>query len=143
MREPTFLIRTALALDSRHGYGIITDVETMTAGRVRLRAGVLYFALDRLRLDGLVRVDREDVVESRLRRYYRLTPRGEQRWVGEGARFHYNTAAVDYLDPDDARRSAGPPDWDAAPTGRTNTSPSRADRTATLAHAPQRRMAGA
>ena len=33
-------------------------------GRVRLRAGTLYTALDRLRADGLVAVDGEEVVEG-------------------------------------------------------------------------------
>lgn len=45
---------------------------------MRLRAGTLYAALDRPRLDGLIGVDREEVVEGRLRRYYRLTPEGSR-----------------------------------------------------------------
>src|SRR6187549_1469734 len=79
MREPTFLVLTALATTPQHGYAVIEDVATMTGGRVRLRAGTLYAALDRLRGDGLIEVDREEVVQSRLRRYYRLTGVGEQR----------------------------------------------------------------
>ncbi len=47
---------------------------------MRLRAGTLYSAQDRLRLDGLVRVDREEVVEGRLRRYYQLTAEGATNW---------------------------------------------------------------
>ena len=77
MQEATFLILTALADGSQHGYGIIAEVQEISGGRVRLRAGTLYTALDRLRADGLIGVDREEIVESRLRRYYRLTP-GEQ-----------------------------------------------------------------
>ncbi len=53
---------------------------------MRLRAGTLYSALDRLRLDGLIRVDREEIVESRLRRYYRLTPEGSKQLGTEAAR---------------------------------------------------------
>jgi DNA-binding PadR family transcriptional regulator len=74
-QEATFLILTALADGSQHGYGIITDVQQISGGRVRLRPGTLYTALDRLRADGLIGVDREEVVDGRLRRYYRLTPR--------------------------------------------------------------------
>jgi len=37
LREPTFLILTALAQGPQHGYGIMTDVERMSDGRVRLR----------------------------------------------------------------------------------------------------------
>ncbi|HTX28080.1 MAG TPA: helix-turn-helix transcriptional regulator [Streptosporangiaceae bacterium] len=51
MQEATFLILTALADGSQHGYGIITDVQQISGGRVRLRAGTLYTALDRLRAE--------------------------------------------------------------------------------------------
>ncbi|WP_438866084.1 PadR family transcriptional regulator [Paractinoplanes brasiliensis] len=86
MNEPTFLILTALAGEPLHGYAVIEDVERMTGGRVRLRAGTLYAALDRLRREGLVEPDREEVVQSRLRRYYRLTGAGEQSLEAETAR---------------------------------------------------------
>jgi DNA-binding PadR family transcriptional regulator len=83
MQEPTFLILTALADRAQHGYGIMCDAERISDGRVRLRAGTLYAALDRLRADGLVTVDREEVVEGRLRRYYRLTDEGTTQLTAE------------------------------------------------------------
>jgi DNA-binding PadR family transcriptional regulator len=86
LREPTFLVLTALAAEPQHGYAVIEDVGRMTDGRVRLRAGTLYAALDRLRSDGLIEVEREEIVHSRLRRYYRLTGAGEQRLATESAR---------------------------------------------------------
>jgi DNA-binding PadR family transcriptional regulator len=92
MQETTFLILTALAAGSQHGYGIITDVARISDGRVRLRAGTLYSALDRLRLDGLISIDREEIVENRLRRYYRLTPEGSRQLATEAARFRSNAA---------------------------------------------------
>jgi DNA-binding PadR family transcriptional regulator len=92
MREPTFLVLTALAGEPRHGYAVIEDVAAMTDGRVRLRAGTLYAALDRLRSDGLIEVDREEVVQSRLRRYYRLTASGEQSLAAETARLRTQAA---------------------------------------------------
>jgi DNA-binding PadR family transcriptional regulator len=94
MQEATFLILTALAAGSQHGYGIITDVTEISDGRVRLRAGTLYTALDRLREDELIGVDREEVVDNRLRRYYRLTPKGAQRLAAEAARLQDNAAAA-------------------------------------------------
>ena len=90
MQEATFLILTALAAGSQHGYGIITDVEQISKGRVRLRAGTLYTALERLRTDRLIEVDREEIVESRLRRYYRLTPTGAERLAEEADRLRSN-----------------------------------------------------
>ncbi|BCJ42696.1 hypothetical protein GCM10010168_05620 [Actinoplanes ianthinogenes] len=95
MREPTFLVLTALAAEPRHGYAVIEDVAEMTGGRVRLRAGTLYAALDRLRVDGLIEVDREEVVQSRLRRYYRLTGAGEQSLSAETARLRAQAAIAD------------------------------------------------
>jgi DNA-binding PadR family transcriptional regulator len=94
MQEATFLILTALADGSQHGYGIITEVREISGGRVRLRAGTLYTALDRLRADGLIGVDREEIVEGRLRRYYRLTPAGSKRLAAEAARLHANAIAA-------------------------------------------------
>jgi DNA-binding PadR family transcriptional regulator len=94
MQEATFLILTALADGAQHGYGIITEVAQISDGRVRLRAGTLYTALDRLRVDGLVAVDGEEVVEGRLRRYYRLTPHGTEVLAAEAARLHANAAAA-------------------------------------------------
>jgi DNA-binding PadR family transcriptional regulator len=94
MQEATFLILTALADASQHGYGIITEVREISGGRVQLRAGTLYTALDRLRADGLIEVDREEVVEGRLRRYYRLTPEGTRRLAAEAARLQANATAA-------------------------------------------------
>ena len=90
MQEATFLILTALAGGTQHGYGIITDVERISDQRVRLRAGTLYTALERLRADRLVEVDREEIVDSRLRRYYRLTPAGGDLLATEAARLQAN-----------------------------------------------------
>jgi DNA-binding PadR family transcriptional regulator len=94
MQEATFLILTALAAGSQHGYGIIIDVANISSGRVRLRAGTLYTALDRLRVDALIEVDREEIVDSRLRRYYRLTRLGEERLALEASRLQANASAA-------------------------------------------------
>ena len=94
MQEATFLILTALAAGSQHGYGIITDVGEISGGRVRLRPGTLYTALDRLRADELIGVDREEIVDGRLRRYYRLTPAGTRRLGAEAARLQAHAAAA-------------------------------------------------
>ena len=94
MQEATFLILTALAAGSQHGYGIITYVQAISGGRVQLKAGTLYAALERLRADKLVEVDREEIVDSRLRRYYRLTPAGAEQLAAEAARLQANARAA-------------------------------------------------
>jgi len=94
MQEPTFLILTALAAGPQHGYGIMTDVARISADRVRLRAGTLYTALDRLRTEGSIDVDREEIVEGRLRRYYKLTPSGTAALSAEAARLQANASVA-------------------------------------------------
>lgn len=90
MQEPSFLILTVLAAGAQHGYGIMNEVTEISEGRVRLRPGSLYAALDRLREEGLVEVDREEVVDARLRRYYRLTGAGARRLSAEAERLRRN-----------------------------------------------------
>jgi DNA-binding PadR family transcriptional regulator len=47
-----------------------------------------------LRAEELIEVDHEEVVETRLRRYYRLTPAGSARLTAEAARLQANAAAA-------------------------------------------------
>ncbi|SCE88506.1 DNA-binding transcriptional regulator, PadR family [Micromonospora viridifaciens] len=94
LREPTYLILTALAAEPLHGYGIIGEVSALSDGRVALRPGTLYGALDRLVDAGLVEVDREEVVDGRLRRYYRLSPSGDATLAAETERMRRNVEAA-------------------------------------------------
>ena len=94
LTEPAFLILTALAGEPLHGYGMIEEVKRVSEGAVKLHAGTLYTVLDRLSKDGLVEVDREEIVQSRLRRYYRLTGAGAQRLAAESARLARHAIAA-------------------------------------------------
>ncbi|MEV4716896.1 PadR family transcriptional regulator [Micromonospora noduli] len=76
LQEPTFLILTALAEGPMHGYGLILKVTELSQGRLSIRPGTLYGSLDRLADDGLVTVDRNEIVDGRARKYYRLTKEG-------------------------------------------------------------------
>ena len=88
LREPTFFVLTALLPGPLHGYGIIKAVEEMSGGRVRLRAGTLYAALERLENAGCVVLDREETEGGPPRRYYRLTDAG--RAALEGFRLEWS-----------------------------------------------------
>jgi DNA-binding PadR family transcriptional regulator len=90
--EPTFFILTALAEQPLHGYGVMLAVRQLSEGRLNLRPGTLYAALDRLTEDGLLAVDREEAVDGRLRRYYRLTDPGAIRLGAEVKRLRANAA---------------------------------------------------
>ena len=94
MQEATFLILTALADDSRHGYAIIAEVERISERSVRLRPGTLYAALDRMLEARLVDVDREEIVDGRLRRYYRLTGHGRATLAEEAQRLRTHARAA-------------------------------------------------
>ena len=86
LQEPSFLILTALAGEPRHGYALLTDVSELSGGAVTLRVGTLYGALERLAREGLIETDREEIVDSRLRRYYRLSHAGAVRLESEATR---------------------------------------------------------
>jgi DNA-binding PadR family transcriptional regulator len=94
LQEPSFLILTALAGGPRHGYALLEEIADLSGGAVRLRVGSLYGALDRLAGQGLIEVDREEVVDSRLRRYYRLSAAGAQRLAVEATRVHRQASAA-------------------------------------------------
>ncbi|WP_433797043.1 PadR family transcriptional regulator [Actinoplanes sp. CA-252034] len=95
MQEPTFLILTALVAQPLHGYGIIQSVAEISDGEVKLRAGTLYGALDRLAEQGLIEVDREEAVDGRLRRYYRLSDSGAGALTTQVDRLRRNAAAAE------------------------------------------------
>ncbi|WP_432537934.1 PadR family transcriptional regulator [Kineococcus arenarius] len=94
MREPTFLLLTALAEQPQHGYALIQEVEHLSHGRVRLKPGTLYGALDRLVGEGLIAQSGEEVVEGRLRRYYTLTTDGVSTLERETGRLQANVNAA-------------------------------------------------
>jgi DNA-binding PadR family transcriptional regulator len=76
-----FEILLALADAERHGYGILREVADRTEGRVRLRPGTLYRAIQRLLAAELIvesgeRPDPE--LDDERRRYYRLTELGHK-----------------------------------------------------------------
>lgn len=95
MREATFLILTALADEPRHGYGIIQDVGALSGGRVTLLPGTLYTALDRLVAQGLVELSHEQVIDGRLRRYYRLRADGHAELTRQAARLRQLASAAE------------------------------------------------
>ena len=108
MTEPAFLVLAALVDEPRHGYGLVGEVATLSEGRVRLRVGTLYGVLERLAADGLIDPDRDEVLDGRLRRYYRLTEDGRAALAAEAERQAANArAAVQRLRAHPAPRPAG------------------------------------
>jgi DNA-binding PadR family transcriptional regulator len=94
LSSPSYFILAALLEGPLHGYGIIKQAAELSEGRVRLAAGTLYGALDRLAEEGLIRADRQEVVEGRTRRYYRLADHGVQALHREAARMEQAARVV-------------------------------------------------
>lgn len=82
----TFHILMALAVEDRHGYGIIQDVASRTNGKVKLSAGTLYRSIQRLLEQDLVIEVQERPApdeDDERRRYYRLTRFGRDVAIAE------------------------------------------------------------
>ncbi|MET7134006.1 PadR family transcriptional regulator [Cellulosimicrobium sp. MI9406] len=78
MTEQAYLVLLALSGEPLHGYAVIRSVRDLSDGRTRLGAGTLYGNLDRLVAAGLVEPTGEEVVDGRMRRYYRATDDGRR-----------------------------------------------------------------
>lgn len=94
MREPTYFTLAALLDGPLHGYGIIKRAQELSDGTVRMTAGTLYGALDRLSREGLVAQEGQEIVAGRARRYYRLTDEGRSALEIEAARMSKAAALV-------------------------------------------------
>jgi len=68
-----FHLLLALVQGPRHGYGLMQDVEQLSAGQLQLGPGTLYTAIKRLRTSGLIS---ECDADADRRRCYRLTRKG-------------------------------------------------------------------
>jgi DNA-binding PadR family transcriptional regulator len=84
-----FHILVALGDGEAHGYAIMQAVTQKSTGTVRLGAGTLYGAINRLLQDGLIEESEErpdpEMDDSR-RRYYRLTDFGGRVLAAETKR---------------------------------------------------------
>src|SRR5712692_6352395 len=93
LTEPVFWILLSLAEQPRHGYALMKDVESVSAGRVRLSTGTLYGALRRLLEDlWIERVELADT--SREKQAYRLIPAGRRQLRVELDRMRQLTRAA-------------------------------------------------
>ena len=77
------MVLAALADGRKHGYALIGEADKLSHGRVRLKVGTLYAALDRLQREGLVSPAGEEVTDGRLRRYFALTDEGRGALAAE------------------------------------------------------------
>jgi PadR family transcriptional regulator PadR len=73
------LILSLLAKESMYGYKLVKEMDQRSSGYFRLKEGTLYPALHRLERDGLVEGIWEDSPIGQSRRYYHITPEGQEK----------------------------------------------------------------
>src|SRR6201996_3414096 len=81
LTPPVFHILVALSDEERHGYGIMQDVARQTDDALQLGPGTLYGCLKRMLAAGMVEesaVRPDPELDDERRRYYRMTPLGQQ-----------------------------------------------------------------
>jgi DNA-binding PadR family transcriptional regulator len=81
LKSHWFHILLSLVPGEQHGYGIMRDVLAHTDGRVRLWPATLYGSLKRLIQEGLIAESGDrpaPELDDARRRYYRITPLGQQ-----------------------------------------------------------------
>lgn len=90
LTESTFLIMLSISSDPRHGYAIIKEVESMSDGRVKLSTGTLYGAIKRLLksqwIERVEETEQSELINTRFRKSYKLSPRGQRILKEELAR---------------------------------------------------------
>ena len=72
------LVLSILAQGESYGYEIIQQVRALSGGALAWTDGMLYPVLHRLERDGLVQAQWRVSETGRRRKYYRLSPMGEQ-----------------------------------------------------------------
>lgn len=96
LTEPAYFVLAALVDGPRHGYDIAARAAELSDDRVKLSAGTLYGVLERLSDGGQIKLDHEETVNGRLRRYYKITGDGAAAAVAESERMREAANAVDH-----------------------------------------------
>jgi PadR family transcriptional regulator PadR len=96
------LILRTLIFGPLHGYGIAQSIRHTSQEALRVEAGSLYPALQRLELQGLLAARWE--TSGRRARYYRLTAAGRKRLASDVSRWKEFAVAIGrVLDPSESQ----------------------------------------
>lgn len=82
-------ILLALADGEAHGYALMSAIEELSGGTVRMGPGTLYGTIKRLLANGLIEESDErpdEALDDRRRRYYRITAAGRTAVSAESVR---------------------------------------------------------
>ena len=78
----TIILKLLNESDKMYGYEITQKVKEITKGELKITEGALYPALHKLEADGLLEVEVQKV-DNRLRKYYKLTEKGNTETVNK------------------------------------------------------------
>ena len=78
----TIILKLLNESDKMYGYEITQKVKEITKGELKITEGALYPALHKLEADGLLDVEVKKV-DNRLRKYYKLTEKGNTETVNK------------------------------------------------------------
>ncbi|MGV9379247.1 PadR family transcriptional regulator [Nonomuraea sp. NPDC003707] len=92
--EPMFFVLAALRVGPLHGHAISKSIKELSGGRVQPSVGTLYGILERLNERGVITVDREETVNGRNRRYFRITDEGRTLVEAEARRMQEAASLV-------------------------------------------------
>jgi PadR family transcriptional regulator PadR len=91
---PLLVLKLLARRGPLHGYGLATQIETMSADLLRVEEGSLYPALHRMEHLGWIRAEWQTTENNRRARLYRLTRAGQKRLEEEQAKWDRLTKAV-------------------------------------------------
>ncbi|SDJ34695.1 Transcriptional regulator PadR-like family protein [Nonomuraea jiangxiensis] len=89
-----YFVLAALRAGPMHGHAISKSIKELSQGRVQPSVGTLYGILERLNERGVITVDREETVNGRNRRYFRITDQGQALVEAEARRMQAAAALV-------------------------------------------------
>ena len=78
----TIILKLLNESDKMYGYQMTQKVKELTKGQLQITEGALYPALHKLEAEGLLEVEVEKV-DNRLRKYYKLTEKGDKETVSK------------------------------------------------------------
>jgi transcriptional regulator len=80
-----------------HGYGLTTEIETMSAQVLRVEQGSLYPALHRMEEAGWIKAQWKVTAHGRRARIYELTAAGRKQLDAEETRWQAVTGAIGHI----------------------------------------------
>ena len=91
---PLLVLKLLARRGPLHGYGLATQIETMSAELLRVEEGSLYPALHRLEEDGLIKAKWSTTETGRRARMYEITSAGRKQLESDEVRWKAITSAV-------------------------------------------------